>query len=250
MDPRETLDRLMPGNLQLLQAREGYRYSVDAVLLARFARVKKGGRIADLGTGTGVLPLLLAHLTDAPVIYGIELQEDLARRADRNVILNGLQDRIRILQGDIRQIAGMLPAGAADLVVTNPPYRAPGSGRIAPVGERAAARHELAGSVADFIAAAGWLLQPGGRLAVIYLAERLTLLLTSMSVTGIEPKRLRLVHSRAAADARLVLVEGCKGARAGLQVEKPLILHGDGAAADKYSAEVTRMYGLEREDED
>ncbi|MFO7577956.1 MAG: SAM-dependent methyltransferase, partial [Pelovirga sp.] len=154
------------------------------------------------------------------------------------------------LQGDIRQIAVMLPAGAADLVVTNPPYRTPGSGRIAPVGERAGARHELAGSVADFVAAAGWLLQPGGRLAVIYLAERLTLLLTSMSMAGIEPKRLRLVHSRAAAGARLVLVEGRKGASPGMQVEKPLILHGEGAAAGKYSAEVARMYQLEQDDED
>jgi len=240
---KETLDNLSIGNLQLLQAENGYRYSLDPILLARFVDLKKGSRVVDLGTGCGILPLLLARLSDSPSLIGIELQSELATRAMRNVELNCLDDRVRILRGDIRKIKDLLPVGCADLVVSNPPYRRPDSGRISPSDERAAARHELAGGLADFIAAASWLLKNGGNFAVIYLAERLPELIVTMVAAGIEPKRLRMVHSRQGVVAKMVLLQGCKGGRSGLIVEKPLYIYKNDEGNRDYTAEVLRMYG-------
>jgi len=240
---KETLDNLSIGNLQLLQAENGYRYSLDPILLARFVDLKKGSQIVDLGTGCGILPLLLARLSAAADITGIEWQSDLADRAMRNVELNGLNGRVRILRGDIRKIKDLLPVGCADLVVSNPPYRRPDSGRISPSDERAAARHELAGGLTDFIAAASWLLKNGGNFTVVYLAERLSELITVMVGAGIEPKRLRMVHPHQGEVAKMVLLEGRKGGRPGLQVEKPLYVYKNSVGGREYTDEILQMYG-------
>ncbi len=238
----DTLDQLMPGNFHLWQAERGHRYSIDAILLARFVRLEKCRQIADLGTGNGVLPLLLAHLGGAEKIYGFELQPGMVQRARHNIEINRMGKRISIHEGDVRQIDGLFPGTTIDLVVSNPPYRSTVSGRIAPDDERALARHELAGSIGDFVAAADWLLKPGGRFTVIYLAERLNALFAAMTRAGIEPKRLRMVHATANSSARLVLIEGVKGGRPGLQVEKPLVLYVDSQAKRCYTDEVEQMY--------
>jgi len=211
--------------------------------LSRFVQIKKTAKIVDLGAGCGILPLLLARLSDAEELIGIEIQSELAERAMRNVQLNNLQDRVQILPGDIRNIRNLLPVSSVDLVVSNPPYRLPSSGRIAPDNERATARHELSGGLVDFVAAAKWLLKAGGRFAVIYLAERLPELMAEMVAARIEPKRLRMVHSRQDAPAKIVLLEGCKGGRPGLKVEKPLYLYKTDSAGRDYTEEVLQMYG-------
>jgi tRNA1Val (adenine37-N6)-methyltransferase len=239
---KETLDTLSIGQLRFLQAEKGYRYSLDPILLAHFSADRAKGQVVDLGTGGGILPLLLSHLGNADVLTGIELQPTLVERARRNVELNALTGQVTILDGDIRKIKSLLPAGSADLVVANPPYRKVGSGRIAPDDERAAARHELAGGLREFTAAAGWLLKHGGSFCLIYLAERLSELLIEMVGAGIEPKRLRMIHSRRGEEAKLVLVEGRKGGRPGLIVEKPLTLYRDGSTGRDYSDEVLQMY--------
>jgi tRNA1Val (adenine37-N6)-methyltransferase len=239
----ETLDSLSIGNLQILQAENGYRYSLDPVVLARFIKLGNERRVVDLGTGCGILPLLLAKLSDAKEFVGVEVQHDLADRAKRNVVFNGLQSRIRILHEDIRAIRNVLPVGCADLVVSNPPYRRSDSGRIAPNDERAIARHELSGGLTDFIAAASWLLKNGGLFAVIYLAERLPELMSEMMTVGLEPKRLRMVHPRKGKSAKMVLLEGRKGGRPGLQVEAPLYVYADSGGGRNYSAEILQMYG-------
>lgn len=236
----ETIDELSLGNLQLIQAEKGYRFSLDPVLLARFSEVISADTVVDLGTGCGILPLVLAKLTTAQKLIGIELQPQQAERARRNAELNNLQQRVQIIAGDLRQVRQLLPVASSDLVVSNPPYRQPGSGRISPEDERAAARHELAGGLSDFVDAASWLLKNGGSFAIIYLAERLPELLQQMNAKGIEPKRLRMIHPRAQEPARMVLVEGRKNGRPGLQVEKPLIVYrGEGR---DYSAEILEMY--------
>ncbi len=240
---KETLDTLSVGNLQFLQAENGYRYSLDPILLSRFVNIKKSVKVVDLGSGCGILPLLLARLSDVQELIGIELQSGLAERSRRNVKLNALQNRVQILQGDIRDIRNLLPASCADQVVSNPPYRQLDSGRIAPNDERAVARHELAGGLADFVAAAGWLLKNGGSFAVIYLAERLPELMAAMVAARIEPKRLRMVHPRQGAAAKMVLLEGLKGGRPGLQVERPLYIYKDNKAGRDYTEEVLQMYG-------
>lgn len=236
----ETIDELSLGNLRLIQAEKGYRFSLDPVLLARFAESGTVNTVVDLGTGCGVIPLMLAKLTTARELIGIELQPQQAERAQRNVELNDLQERVRIISADLRQIRRLLPVASCDLVVSNPPYRRPNDGRVSPADERAAARHELAGGLIDFIDAASWLLKNGGRFAVIYLAERLPELLIQMTAKGIEPKRLRMIHPRRQDPARMVLVEGRKKGRPGLQVEKPLIVY-QGEGRD-YSPEVLAMY--------
>ena len=240
---KETLNTLSIGNIQLLQGENGYRYSLDPILLSRFVRIKKSARVVDLGSGCGILPILLAKLSTAEELIGIELQASLAVRSVRNVKLNSLQDRVHILPGDIRNIRNLLPAGSIDLVVSNPPYRSLASGRIAPGSERATARHELSGGLADFVASAKWLLKNGGSFAVIYLAERLPELMAAMVAVGIEPKRLRMVHSRQDAPAKIVLLDGCRGGRPGLKVEKPLYIYKNSGTGRDYTEEVLQMYG-------
>lgn len=239
---KETLDSLSVGGLKLLQGAKGYRYSLDPILLAAFVGTGSWRKVVDLGTGNGILPLLLARLTAAAELTGIEHQQSLVERARRNVALNSLQDRVTIVAGDIRRIRDFHPPGGAELVVTNPPYRRSGSGRLAPDDERAGARHELAGGLNDFVAAADWLLKQGGRVAMIHLAERLSELLVSLTAAGIEPKRLRLVHGRQLAPARLVLVEGRKGGGAGLQVEAPLYIYRNQGPERAYSEEILQFY--------
>ena len=243
-DAGETVDRLSPSGFALSQAKDGYRYSLDPVLLADFVSAESPAQIADLGTGNGVLPLLLAHRYPLARVVGVELQESLARRATRNVDGNGLGDRVQILPGDIRCVRDLLPAERFDLVVTNPPYRTPVSGRVAPQGERSAARHELAGGLGDFLAAAGYLLCNKGRFAIVYLAERLAELLDEMRQVRLEPKRVRAVHARTGAPAKMVLVEGRKCGQAGLALESPLFVYR--GSNRQYTDEILTLYGKGR----
>ena len=237
----ETIDLLQPGGLTLLQAKNGYRYSLDPVLLADFVGAAKSKRLIDLGTGVGVLPLLFAGDDTALEIVGLERQHGLAERAQRNVEINGLSDCIQVVEGDLRQIRDLFPVESFDLVVSNPPYRNSGSGRIAPENERAAARHELAGGLVDFLSAASYLLCNGGRFAIVYLAERLAELLAGMREYRLEPKRLRCVHSRLGAPAKMVLVEGRKCGGSGMTIEAPLYVYR--SAERDYSDEVLALYG-------
>lgn len=239
LHPDETLDKLRPAGLRIIQPKAGYRFSLDPVLLCAFARVGDGEEVADLGTGSGVIPLLLAAQTGAARIVGVELQPATADRARRSVALNGLEARIKIVEADVRALRGVLSPQSFAAVLANPPYRPPGSGRQAPAGERAAARHELAGGLADFLRAAAYLLGDGGRLYIVYLAERLAELLAHMREARLEPKRLRCVHARTGEPARMVLVEGRKGGKGGVVVEPPLYVY----AGEGYSAEVLEIYG-------
>jgi len=237
----ETLTNLKLGDLKLIQARQGYRFSLDPILLARFVKVRKQDHIVDLGTGSAIIPLLLARIFPVQNLIGIELQPVLARRALRNVELNQLLEVVKIIQGDVRQIQELLPAGQTDLVVANPPYRQAAAGRVAPNLERGGARHELAGGLEDFVRAAAWLLKNGGRFGLVFLAERLPELLGLMRASQIEPKRLRMIHPRPEDPAKMILIEGQKSARPGLAVESPLFVY-QGAGRD-YTTEVLRMYG-------
>lgn len=239
LHPDETLDDLRLGGLKIIQKRDGYRFSLDPILLCGFAPFAGVEAALDLGTGSGVIPMLLARRSAATRIVGVELQAGLADRARRSVALNGLAERIEIVEGDLRTVARQLGVGMFDLVLSNPPFRQGSSGKIAPEAERAAARHELAGGLADFVQAAALLLRPGGRCCLIYLAERLTDLLVELRRAGLEPKRLRMVQSRSGEPARLVLVEARSGGRPGLVAEAPLVIYD----REGYSAEVLVWYG-------
>lgn len=233
-------EEFLPGSLKILQAEDGYRYSIDPFLLAAFVSFPIGSKVVDLGSGSGVISLLLSQKDPMAKVVGLELQQALVERSRRSVVLNGFQNRIEILQGDVRDLPANLLPGAFDVVVSNPPYRKVASGRLASGDERCRARHELAGGLVDFLKAANSLLKTGGRFFVVYLAERLPELMAEMRSLRLEPKRLRMVCSRAGDEARLILVEGRKNARPGLKVESPLIIY-QGAGRD-YSDEVLAIY--------
>ena len=240
--PEETLDTLLSGRVKIIQPRSGYRFSLDPLLLCSFAAIPERARVADLGTGSAVIPLLLANSGKGRELVGIELQPDAASRARRSVALNGMEGQVTIVRADLRELPPTLAAGSFGAVVANPPYRKPSSGRVAPGEERGAARHELSGGLPDFLRAAAFLLNNRGTFCIIYLAERLAELLDGMRSFRLEPKRLRLVHSRVGEPARLVLVEGRKNAGAGLCVEPPLILYGD-PPGRSYHEEVRKLLG-------
>lgn len=236
----ETIDPLGLTDLRLIQPKKGYRFSIDPVLLCAFVPSIKNTRVVDLGTGNGIIPLLLSARKEAQSIIGVELQPAMVERARRSVKLNGLEGVIRILPGDVRALPEGLLAGGYDVVTANPPYRTQETGRIAPEDERAMARHELSGGLYDFLSAAVSLLKPGGRFYVVYLAERVAELLSEMHSCRLQPKRLRMVHSREGDPARMVLVEGSKDGKPGMVVEAPLIIYiGEGRV---YSEEVLAMY--------
>lgn len=221
----ETLDVLFDGRLKLLQSRLGYRASIDPLLLAHFVSVQRDQNIVDLGTGSGVICLALAHLYPSASLTGIELQVSLAQRAARNVRLNGLEGRVRIISGDVRGGQYYPKPGSFDVAVCNPPYRTPGTGRISVNDEKRIARHELTGDLVAFLRAGSSLLRNKGRMALVYLAGRSADLVIAMRQSGIEPKRLRMVQSFPETQASLILLEGVKGGKMGLAVLPPLVIY-------------------------
>ncbi len=221
----ETLESLYGGRLKIIQQQKGYRYTIDSVLLAGFVGAKGTDRILELGAGSAVISLLLAHRHRGLQVTAVEIQADLADMARRSVFLNRLDDRITIVQADVRNTAGSLEAQAWDVAVFNPPYRKVGSGRVNPQAQKALARHEIAGSVADFLRAASHALKPGGRACLIYPCSRMVEAVHRMRVLKLEPKRLRMVHSKPGARGEFVLVEGVKGGGEELAVLAPLYIY-------------------------
>lgn len=233
-----THDTFFNGRLHIVQPENGYRYSIDAVLLAALPRLKPGQSLLDLGTGCGIIPLILAFRNPGVRITGVEVQSELARLAAMNAMNNGLQDRVRIIHEDLRRLAPPMVGGPVDWIVSNPPYRRQVSGRINPDAQRALARHEIKVNLQELILAARRLLKTGGRFAIIYPSERVVDLFTEMRRAGLEPKRMQCVHSQTGVDAKLVLVQAVMGGRPGLKIESPLVVFGtDGS----YTAAVQDM---------
>jgi len=222
----ETLDSFSDGAFRILQKKKGYRFSVDAILLSQFIRLRKGERAIDLGTGCGILPILLARAKGAHSLVGVEIQRDLACLARRNVELNGLGDRITIYHEDFKKLRDLFPRDSFHLVCSNPPYRKYLTGRVNPSLEKAIARHEIKATLSDLIQAAAYLLPVKGRCYLIYPASRTVDLLTSLRRHHLEPKRLRFVHPGKEEAAKFVLVESVKDSGADLNVEKPIFLVG------------------------
>ncbi|MBN1840979.1 MAG: tRNA1(Val) (adenine(37)-N6)-methyltransferase [Deltaproteobacteria bacterium] len=233
-----TTESLFRGRLKIRQRKKGYRFSVDTAILAHHVDLKDTDTAVDLGAGCGIISIILAHRVPSAHLYGIEIQRDLAELAAANVRLNDMEDRITIVHQDMRNFRSYLRPGGADVVFSNPPYRRFLAGRVCPDRERAVARHEITVSLSDVISVAGKLLRPSGRLFVIYPAERATDLITQMRAFKLEPKRLRLVHSREHSEAELVLAEGSKHGKPGVKVSPPLVVHKrDGS----YTDEVKKM---------
>ena len=226
------------GGLILSQPERGYRYSLDPFLLADFCAPRRGERILDLGAGVGVIGLLLARRHPTVRVTGVELQPDLALFAAENARSNSLDDRCRIIRGDLRDAPRFLPPEHFHRVVANPPFRRSGSGATPPDPGRAAARQELTFTLGDLAGTASALLRFGGALCAIHLAERLPELCRALDDSGLAPKKLRLIAPYAASAPRLCLVSAIKGARPGLTVLPQLVLHEPGG---RYTDEVTAL---------
>jgi tRNA1Val (adenine37-N6)-methyltransferase len=217
-DQTETLDTLFEGRLKILQRRSGYRFSIDALLLAHFTEPGPKDRIIDLGTGCGILPLILLFRGKASRVTGVEIQPSLADLARRNAALNRFSSRIKIWEKDFRDLTTRRLKGVFDLVLSNPPYRRVGSGRINPDQEKALARHEINATLGDMLQVTCHLLKGRGRLVMIYPATRAADLIR-------EPKRLRFVHSHEKDEARLLLAEALKEGQAQVRILPPFFLY-------------------------
>lgn len=220
-----TLDGLFQGEIKLFQPIDGYRFSIDAPILASFVKVKKGERLIELGTGNGVILIILGkkypHLEE---LWGIEIQRELFELAQKNISLNGISDRIRVIEGDVREIERYFSPQSFQVVISNPPYYPTSSGRINPEDKKAMARHEILGTIEDFLNAAFYLLKEKGRCYFIYPQKRAVTLLVEMRKRRLEPKKIRFVHPKPKEEAKMVLVEGIKGGKEGLVVEPPLYI--------------------------
>jgi tRNA1Val (adenine37-N6)-methyltransferase len=221
----ETLDTFSNRKLEIIQKKKGYRFSVDAILLSQFVKIRKHERAIDLGTGCGILPLLLSHTTKALSFVGVEIQKGLVECAQKNVVLNHLEDRVSILKQDFRKLRGTFPPGSFDVVLSNPPYRKYRTGRINPSVEKAIARHEIKGTIEDLISIASYLLPPKGRCYLIFPVLRTVDLLVALRGQKLEPKRLQFVHPRIGEEAKFILTESIKASGVELKLMEPLILH-------------------------
>lgn len=218
-------DTLFDGQLTCTQSRDGYRFSIDAVLLAHFAMPRRQDRVLDLGAGCGVVSLILAYRHPAIFLTCLELQDSLASLISHNIEQNGLAGRMRLLRGDLCAINALLAVGAFDLVVCNPPYYSLGRGQQNPGDEQAVARHELKAGLADIIQAAAFALRTKGRLVMIYPAARGAALFAALRQRRLEPKRLRVVYPYPEAEGSLFLVEAIKGGGEELTVLPPLYVY-------------------------
>lgn len=234
-----TSDGMFGGKLRVLQKRKGYRFSVDAVLLAGLTKIKETDRVVDLGTGCGIVLLMLAFRKRGSSLVGVEVQPDLAGLAGENVRVNGWEHRIQIIEMDFRKLPGYLPPRSFDVVVSNPPYRAIHTGRINPESEKAVARHELMASVGDVLEVGSYLLPRGGRLALVYPASRLVCALLESKAHGFGAKRLTVIHPGRSSPGSLVHIEFLKGGREGLRVTPPFFIRGENG---DYTPEMRGFY--------
>ncbi len=235
----ERIDDLQRGGLRIIQNVNGFRFGTDAVLLADFCAARPGERVCDMGTGTGVLPLLISARAAGTIIDAFEVQEDVADMAARSVRLNGLESRIRVHASDCRAAAQIIGHECVQLVVTNPPYTKGGAGLVSPEQTRALSRSEEV-TLEEWMTACARVLQNGGRLCVVFPAPRFLQLCDAMRANRVEPKRVRFVAARADAAPKLVLVEGKKGGKPGLHLLPFLLTHDENGG---FTAEMRRIYG-------
>ncbi len=235
-----TTDTLFSGRLLCRQRRRGYRFSIDAVLLAHFLKPKKNDRVLDLCAGCGVVALILAYRFPDLRLTALEVQPQLAGLIRLNASENGFAERFAVLAGDCRRIGELVEAGSFDCLVCNPPYRKEASGRRNPQSEQAIARHELRADLETVLAAAAHALRTGGRAVFVYPAARAASLLAGLAAHAFAAKRLRVVHSHPGDQGRLVLVEAAKNGGEGLTILPPLHVYQH--RGGEYTAEMAAFY--------
>lgn len=241
LKPGERLDDLQIKGYEIIQHPGRFCFGMDAVLLSAFARVKPGECVLDLGTGTGILPILFAAKTRGKHFTGLEIQEESADMARRSVIHNHLEEQVEIVTGDIKEASEIFGGSSFDVVSTNPPYMIGGHGLANPESVKAIARHEVLCTLDDILRESAKILRPGGRFYMVHRPFRLAEILSGMCAAGLEPKRMRLVYPYVDKEPNMVLIEGIRGAKSRMTVEPPLIVY---EKTGVYTQEVLEHYGM------
>ncbi|MGE5613960.1 MAG: tRNA1(Val) (adenine(37)-N6)-methyltransferase [Bacillota bacterium] len=236
----ERIDDLQYKGLRLIQKKDGFRFGIDAVLLSYFVKAPKYSTIIDLGTGTGIIAILLAAKKEPSKVVGLEIQPQMAEMAERSVMLNDLGNKVEIVRGDIKDAVSLFGAASFDVVVTNPPYMEKGGGLLNQSDAMAISRHELLCTLEDVLSSAARLLKPGGRFFMVHRPKRLADIIYHMRNSGIEPKQLRLVYPAPDRKPNLVLIGGARNGNPELRVLEPLFVY-DGSG--NYSSEIDEIYG-------
>ena len=246
----EKVDDLQRGGLRIIQNPALFCFGMDAVLLAAFASEeesvwrRKGLKGLDLGTGTGIIPVLMSDRTRAEHLTGLEIQQGSADMAERSVLLNHLEDRISIVRGDIREADRIFAAASFDFVTCNPPYMIGSHGLQNPQSPKAIARHEVLCSFSDIVRVTAALLKPGGHFYLIHRPFRLAEIIQSLCGAGLEPKRMRLVYPYIDREPNMVLLDCVRGGRSRLKIQPPLIVYREPGS---YTEEIYEIYGMERD---
>ena len=238
--PNERIDDLQRNNYKIIQDPERFCFGMDAVLLSGFAKAREGDRVIDLGTGTGIIPILMEAKTEASHFIGLEIQPESADMAQRSVELNHLESKIRIVTGDIKEASLLFGAATFDVVTSNPPYMTEHHGITNEKSPKAIARHELLCTLEDVISQAAKLLRPGGSFYMVHRPFRLVDIMVLMREYHLEPKRMKLVYPYIDKDPNMVLIEGLRGGRPRMTVEKPLIVYKEPGV---YTDEIYEIYG-------
>lgn len=236
----ERIDDLQRNGYQIIQKKDGFCFGMDAVLLSGFAKVRAGERAIDLGTGTGIIPILLSAKTEGEHFTGLEIQEEMAEMAGRSVLLNQLENRVTIVQGDIKEASRLFGKASFDVVTSNPPYMNDAHGLKNPNLPKAIARHEVLCTLEDVVREATYLLKPGGRFYMVHRPHRLVEMIAVMREYKLEPKRMKMVHPFIDKDANMVLIEGVRGGRSMIKAEAPIIVY---KKPGVYTDEIYDIYG-------
>ena len=241
LKPGERLDDLQRNGYRIIQDPDKFCFGMDAVLLSGFASAPDGGRVLDLGTGTGIIPILMAAKTGARELVGLEIQPESAEMANRSVILNDLEEKVKIVEGNIKEAGELFEAASFDVVTSNPPYMIGGHGLQNPDGPKAIARHEVLCDLEDVVKAAARCLKPGGKFYMVHRPFRLAEIMVVMNRYKLEPKRMRLVYRFIDKEPIMVLIEGARGGKSRITVEPPLIIY---ESQHKYTKEIYDIYGF------
>lgn len=237
----ERLDDLQVKGYEIIQNPDKFCFGMDAVLLANFARIKKGDKVLDLGTGTGIIPILLAAKTQGKQFVGLEIQEESADMARRSICHNHLTEKVEIVTGDIKEAANIFGPVSFDVITTNPPYMIGNHGIENANNTKAIARHEVLCNLDDILRESAKILGHGGKFFMVHRPFRLAEIFAKMIKYGIEPKRMRMVHPYIDKEPNMVLIEGMRGANSRMTVEAPLIVYKD---VGIYSDELLEEYGM------
>lgn len=240
LEANERLDELQRNGYQIIQNTGKFCFGMDAVLLSGFAHIKKEEIVLDLGTGTGIIPILLEGKTEGKHFTGLEIQKESVEMAKRSVAYNHLEEKITIVEGDIKEASKIFETASFDVVTTNPPYMTGSHGLVNPNTEKAIARHEILCNLEDIIRETARLLKPGGRFYMVHRPFRLAEIMTTLINFKLEPKRMRLVYPFVDKEPNMVLLEALKGGKSRITVEKPLIVYKEKGI---YTNEIYDIYG-------